>query len=159
MLQDAVNDKGKVTKASVKEALKNLGAPSPSSATDAKLGLGAPSDDEYEALTRCLTLIDAESEASKAVKDAQAALDEKVLKHYAKLSEAEIKTLVVDDKWFASIQAAIEGEVQRLTQQLGSRVKELEERYAQPLPQLERKVDTYSSKVEAHLKKMGLTWA
>lgn len=146
LLSDATNDKGKVTKSSVKDRLKEVGK-------DKEFA------DERAALERCLQLIDAESEASKAVKDAQAALDEKVLKHYAKLSEAEIKTLVVDDKWFASIQAAIEGEVQRLTQQLASRVKELEERYAQPLPQLERKVDTYSSKVEAHLKKMGLAWA
>ena len=32
------------------------------------------------------------------------------------------------------LRAAIDGEVQRVTQQLAGRVKELEERYAQPLP-------------------------
>ena len=46
--------------------------------------------------------MDAESDAGKAVKEAQAALDEKVLARYAKLTEAEIKTLVVEDKWLAS---------------------------------------------------------
>ena len=117
------------------------------------------SDDERDALTRCLELIEAECEAVRAVRDAQAALDEKVLANYAKLTEAEIKALVVEDKWFASIQAAIEGEVQRLTQQLAGRVKELEERYAQPLPQLELDVGRLSGKVEGHLKKMGLVWA
>jgi type I restriction enzyme M protein len=92
------------------------------------------------------------------VKDAQAALDEEVRAKYAKLTEAEVKTLAVNDKWFASIKAAIEGEVQRLTQQLAGRVKELEERYTHPLPELEQHVDALSAKVEEHLKQMGLVW-
>ena len=45
----------------------------------------------------------------------------------------------------------------RLTQQLAGRVKELEERYASPLPDLEREVEEFSVKVESHLKKMGLS--
>ena len=79
-----------------------------------------------------------------------------MLAKYAKLTEAEIKTLAVDDKWFASIESAIEGEVQRLTQRLADRVKELEERYAQPLPELEREVEAFGQKVEGHLRKMGV---
>ena len=93
------------------------------------------------------------------MKDAQAALDAKVLAYYGKLTEDEIKTIVVDDKWFAAIQTAIEGEVQHLTQALAGRVKELEERYAATLPELEQDVDELSEKVEAHLKQMGLTWS
>ena len=46
-----------------------------------------------------------------------------------KLTEAEIKTLVVDDKWLASLDAAIHGEMDRVSQQLTQRVKELAERY------------------------------
>ena len=37
-------------------------------------------------------------------------------------------------------------------------MKELEERYAQPLPELDHEVDTLSAKVEAHLRKMGVDW-
>ena len=115
----------------------------------------AESEEERDALTRCLALIDAESKASKAVRDAQAALDQRVLSRYASLTETEIKTLVVEDKWFTSIWTAVEGEVQRMTQQLAGRVKELEERYAQPLPVLEREVEVFSERVEDHLRKMG----
>ena len=143
LLADATN-KGKVTKASVKDRLKTI--------------QDAPeSDEEQEALTRCLALIEAEANAGKAAKDAQEELDQKVLDHYAALTKTEIKTLVVEDKWFASIQADIESEVQRLTQQLAGRVKELEERYASPLPKLEREVEEFGVKVEGHLKKMGLS--
>ena len=145
LLEDATNDRGKITAGGVKDRLK---------AIQDEL----ESDDERGALTDCLTLIEAEDEAGKAVKEAQTSLDQKVLDRYATLTEVQIKTLVVENKWFASIRIAIEGEVQRLTQQLAGRVKELEERYARPLPELERKVQAFSGKVEEHLKKMRLVW-
>lgn len=146
LLEDATNEKGKVTKGGVKDRLKAI--------------LNEPdSDEEREVLTRCLALIEDEAAAAKAVKDAHAVLDAKVLTKYSRLTETEIKTLSVDDKWLAAIQIAIEGEVQRLTYQLASRIKELEERYAHPLPELEHRAEVLSTKVEAHLAKMGLTWA
>ena len=144
-LAEALNDKGNVTKGGIKGALKAYeGDPE--------------SEDERAILARCLELIDAESGAAKAVKQARDALDQKVLAQYGKLTEDEIKTLVVEDKWFASLRAAVDGEVQRLTQQLAGRNQELDERYAQPLPVLERELKASSVKVEAHLKKMGLVW-
>ena len=147
-LADAINDSGNITASSVKTRLKAL--------TPDLITLGQDNDNEHAALEHCLSLLDAKSKAEKAVKDAQLALDEQVLSHYATLTETEIKVLVVDDKWFASIQWAIEGEVRRLTQALTARVQELEERYAQPLPELARDVDTFSAEVEAHLRKMGV---
>lgn len=106
----------------------------------------------------CLSLIDAKSKADKAVKEAQQVLDEQVLAHYATLTEAEIKELVINDKWMASIQSAIESEVERVIQTLTGRVKELEERYAQPLSDLSQEAEAFSAKVEAHLQKMGVDW-
>ena len=88
------------------------------------------------------------------MKDAQAALDAKVLARYATLTEDQIKTLVIKDKWYASLRVAIEGEVERLTQGLAGRVKELDERYARPLSALKQDVEKFSEKVEVHLKKM-----
>ena len=146
LLEDAVNDDGKINKVGVKNRLKAI-----SDDDDPESG------EEREILTRCLTLIEAESEAAKAVKEARAPLDQQVLARYATLTKDEIKMLVVEDKWFASIRAEIEGEEQRLTQQLAGRVKELEDRYAKPLPMLEEEVAALSEKVDGHLKKMGLS--
>ena len=84
-------------------------------------------------------------------------MHESVIAKYNQLTEAEIKTLVIEDKWFASIRTDIHEEVQRITQQLTGRVEQLDERYARPLPKLERDVYEYSAKVEGHLKKMGLS--
>ena len=145
LLEDVTNDKGKVTKGGVKDRLKAIrNQPA--------------SDEERNALTRCLELIAAESAAAKTVKDAHAKLDAKVLANYSKLTEGKIKRLAVDGKWFASIQDAIDGEVQQLTQQLAGRVRELEERYAQPLPELEREIAAMTTKVEDHLKQIGPVW-
>ncbi len=152
LLTDALNDKGNITASSVKARLKAL---TPDLTTFHET---QDNDDERDALEHCQSLLEAKSKAEKAVKDAQLALDEQVLARYATLTEAEIKTLVVEDKWVASIQLAIEGEVQRVIQALTERVKELEERYAEPLPTLEQEVEDFNLKVEAHLKSMGADW-
>ena len=146
LLEDAVNDDGKINKVGVKNRLKAI-----SDDDDPE------SNEERKVLTRCLALIEAESEAAKAVKEARDALDQQVLARYATLTKDETKTLVVEDKWFASIRTEIEGEEQRLAQQLAGRVMELEDRYTKPLPMLEEEVAALSEKVDGHLKKMGLS--
>ena len=142
LLEGAVSDKGRLTKASVMARLRVI--------------LSEPeSNDERKVLQRCVALIKMESKASKAVRDAQATLDAQVLALCAYISEPEIKRLVVVDKWFASIRTAIEAEMQGLTQRFAARVQEIEERYAQPLSELERDVEAFSIKVEGHLARMG----
>ena len=152
LLADATNDSGNITKTSVNVRLKEL---TPDLITT---GDAHDNDDEQNALNHCLSLIDAKAKADKAVKDAQSELDRKVIFRYAILNEPDIKQLVIDDKWFTTIQADIIGEVQRLTQALAERVKELEERYAHPLPDLENEVEDFSIKVDEHLLNMGVAW-
>ena len=90
------------------------------------------------------------------MKDAQEKLDALVFAKYPKLTVEDIKTLIVDDKWLASLQASIVAEVERITQQLANRVKTLEERYAEPLGSIEDSVSRLSKKVMGHLAAMGL---
>ena len=85
-------------------------------------------------------------------------LDAKVLAKYGQLSEAEIKTLVVDDKWVPAVAAAAHGELDRVSQALADRIRELAERYADPLPQLAGEVATLTARVDEHLKRMGAVW-
>ncbi|MCX2831257.1 type I restriction-modification system subunit M [Microbulbifer thermotolerans] len=141
LLADALNDKDKITKASVTARLKL--------ATD---------PDEIAALKQAKKHFDAEARAKKALKEAQEALDLAVFKQYPQLSEAELKSLIVEDKWLATLRTRIEAEIERITQQLANRVKELEERYAEPLPALTQQVESLSEKVAGHLRAMGLEW-
>jgi len=57
------------------------------------------------------------------------------------------------------LKVAIMEELKRVTQQLAKRVKTLEVRYAEPLPQLMQEVEALSSKANEHLKQMGLVWS
>ena len=50
------------------------------------------------------------------------------------------------------------GELDRVSQTLTGRIRQLAERYAAPLPQLIDEVATLASRVEEHLKKMGAIW-
>ena len=111
--------------------------------------------EELNSLYDYLELITVVAHKKKAYKQALDNLHRSVIAKYAELTEIEIKTLVINDKWFSSIQASVESETQRIAQVLTERVKELEERYSQPLSDLEHKVKVYSVKVAKHLEKMG----
>jgi type I restriction enzyme M protein len=86
-------------------------------------------------------------------------LDEKAYAKYPALSELEVQRLVVDDKWLASLDAAIHGEMDRISQALTARVKELAERYDSPLPELAQKAADIEQTVNGHLINMGLSWS
>ena len=58
----------------------------------------------------------------------------------------------------AHLATAVQGELERLSQTLTSRLRELAERYATPRPQLTDEVATLAARVEEHLKRMGATW-
>ncbi|KEQ18472.1 type I restriction-modification system subunit M [Endozoicomonas numazuensis] len=145
LLEEAKNDKEKVTKATVTARLKAL-----------KNALSG--DGEIAALKKCQSLFNKEAAANKAVKGAQTQLDQAVYDKYPELDINQIKELVIEDKWLATIKGDIEAEVERVTQQLANRVKTLEERYAEPLPELTKTVSDLAGKVDEHLKKMGVSW-
>jgi type I restriction enzyme M protein len=111
--------------------------------------------EETAALSTWLKLNTKETDLKKSIKDAEAQLDALAYAQYPKLSETDIKRLVVEDKWLAALAAAIHGEMDRISQKLTQRVKELAERYESPMPVLTDKVADLSAKVTVHLKKMG----
>jgi len=113
---------------------------------------------ELSILNRYLDLLEAESKASKEVKEAKDKLNLEVFKKYPTLSVDEIKDIVISRKWYVSWGDAIANEIQRVTNSLANRVKILEERYSEPLKEIDSSVKELENKVEEHLKKMGLTW-
>ena len=148
LLAEAKTDKGKLTAKSVKDRLKTL----QSITVRAEL---VEAQDEIKALKAYAALIEQEATASKKAKDAQKALDAKVAAKYAHLSVADIQTLVVQDKWLAALTASVQSELDRVSQALTGRIRQLAERYATPLPALGTEVKVLAGRVDAHLKKMG----
>lgn len=101
----------------------------------------------------------AKATLKKSIKEAEAALDQLAYDKYPELSEDEIKTVVVNDKWLAHLESAIHGEMDRISQALTQRVAELADRYDAPLGQLTSRATCLESKVLGHLERMGFAAA
>ena len=140
LLADALTDTGKLTAASVK----------------ARETSGEADAEERPLLKQAAKLIAAEAAAKKAAKEAEAKLTEAVLRTYPELTEDDIRTLVVHDKWLADITAAIGAEVEARTEGLTARVRVLTERYGQTLPQIMDDLSVLEARVAGHLTAMGI---
>jgi type I restriction enzyme M protein len=145
LLFEAKSEKGKLTAKSVRDRLRDI-KHDPEAAEERRL------------LAQCLSLIEKEAEASRAAKEAKAALDIKTITRYGILTEAETKALVVEDKWLGCLAADVEAELDGVSHVLTGRVKLLSERYSAPLSKIAGEVEVLSAKVDAHLKRMGFAW-
>ncbi len=111
-----------------------------------------------DVLNEYVRMSDAESRAKAAHKAASDALDAAVMARYPKLTEEEIKALVIEDKWMAAIRRGVKEESDRVARTVAGRVKVLEERYAEPLPDLAAEAESLAERVEEHLDRMGVEW-
>ena len=144
-LYDAKNDKGNLTKGGVKALLKEI----------------QDDPDEIDAqkiLQQYLNLMDDEKAIKDQIKQAREALDEQVFAKYSTLSDADVKTLVVDDKWLKTLSTNVDDELDRVSQTLSGRIKQLAERYATPLPDLTERAHILGESVNDHLRRMGFLW-
>jgi type I restriction enzyme M protein len=142
LLSDALNDKGKLTQAAAKVALKEARA--------------LDDEETMECAQRALELLESEAMAKQAAKQAQAALDTAILKKYGDLSESEVQSLLLDDKWAATIRNRVVGEISALTLDLVTRIQQLGERYAETVGALDSELGNLECKVAAHLATMGV---
>ncbi len=135
-------DKKKITAKTVKARLKEIGA-------------DPLYVDERVALETYADMLKQQSSLKTKRSAAQKELDQKIDAKYLELTEAEVKTLVVDDKWMAQLSAAVQSEIDGVSLTLADRIRQLALRYVVPLPELGWRVEEISAKVAGHLKKMG----
>jgi type I restriction enzyme M protein len=138
-------DKQKVTAKAVKDRLKEI--------TSDPLY-----DDERPVLEQYAQLLREQSDVKTKRKTAQEELDGKIHATYPALTEAEIKQLVVDQKWMARISSDVQAEIGEVSQALTGRIQLLAERYETPLPRIVDKVAELTALVEGHLRAMGAAW-
>ncbi|MEM7536018.1 MAG: N-6 DNA methylase [Chloroflexota bacterium] len=145
--EGALAELEKVNKATITARLKEI-----------KRQGSADSAAEQAVLTHWLDLNKQQADLKRTLKEAETDLDEQALRHYATLTEEDVKTLVVDDKWFATLAAAIQGETDRVSQALTTRITALADRYATPLSAMTAQTTALEAKVYAHLERMGFQW-
>jgi type I restriction enzyme M protein len=138
LLSDYTNDKGEFTKKLVTDGLKVKGI----------------DKEEKKALQEVSDAFDSEADAKKAFKE----LEEVVIARYKKLTEAEIKTLLIQTKWIGAVSASIETVLDSVRRTLSGRLQTLASRYDDTLPTITAAAVAKTNAVETHLKKMGLSW-
>jgi len=144
-LEELKNDNGRISKSDVVKRIKVIKG-------------DKDFVDELEILNSYLSLIEQEFDVTRKIKEKQKILMENVTRKYSLLSEEETKLLVVDNKWMAILRKEIVGEVEKISQNLTGRVRELADRYAITLPTLADEEKALNIRVELNLKKMGFTW-
>lgn len=137
LLSDATNDRGKYTQQLLNAVTKQAKA-----AKDAET---------LSCAQEALAQVKAEAAVKKKAKAAQAALDLATLKRYGDLTEAEVKTLVLDDKWRGELARRIGNETEALTLSLVDRLQALGERYEQTVADLATVIEDLERRMSSHL--------
>ena len=145
LLEEVVGDNGKITKQAVVARLRRFGEDDEAA-------------EERAQLTAYAALLTRQAEARARLKTAIDDLNAKVAVGYGELSEDEIRTIVVDDKWLARLADEIVEELDRVSATLTGRAKVLADRYALPLPRIVVDVDALALRVDEHLRRMGASW-
>ena len=91
------------------------------------------------------------------IKELTTTLTNKVVEKYATLTEDEIRTLVVERKWLATVIGGCMALMQSVTHRIGTEVASLVERYENTLPELTKEVSENESEVNGYLAEMGFT--
>lgn len=91
----------------------------------------------------------------KKLKEQKVELTVALKKKYNELTEDEIKHLVIDNKWLATITGMILDEMKQVTHHLASEVVILSERYEFTLSYLSAACNRYEEEVNGYLKEMG----
>lgn len=156
----AFSEMDKISKGEVQKRLKELKKSQPqlAAAAEPEVPYADAEQQEREVLERWLKLKDRESDLKKQVKEAERELDLKAYHTYPKLSEAEIKSLIVQDKWMTGIETSIQQEMDGISLGLAGRIQHLAERYDVAVTEIEEELDVLSRKVKGHLEEMGLEW-
>ena len=114
--------------------------------------------DEASVLRQWLKLSEIENTLKRVVREQDAKLDKLAYDKYPTLTETDIKMLVVNDKWMARLSTAVQGELERVSQTLTARVRELAERYTPPLWQLTEDLAERGTRVAEHLARSSVSW-
>lgn len=115
-----------------------------------------PKADDAKLLAELVALFTAETDAKKAAKDAAIELDKRALAQYGKLTVEDIKSLVIDDKWGATISRGVASEVDMLVQRLVDRLSVLGARYEETVGELCAELERLTAAVNEHLVEMGV---
>ena len=110
---------------------------------------------EPEILKKCKTYEASIKSQKKTIADLKKKLDENCRKRYDSFTDSEITDLLVNRKWFKTIDQGIQNLYVTVANHFTKRIVELYERYENTLPELTEKLAEEEKEVAAHLAQMG----
>lgn len=112
--------------------------------------------EEQEHLMEWIELQNSIKAEKAKLKEANDKLLSRVKEEYELLAQNEMKVKnLVKEKWVNAISTRIESELSRSIEQLKSQLSAISERYDQTLPSIDKEVEDYEGRVNAHLAQMG----
>ncbi len=112
--------------------------------------------EEQEHLMEWIELQNSIKAEKAKLKEANDKLLSRVKEEYELLAQNEMKVKnLVKEKWVNAISTRIESELSRSIEQLKSQLSAISDRYDQTLPSIDKEVEDYESRVNAHLAQMG----
>lgn len=114
--------------------------------------------EEYEALTAYQVLLERLTALKTQAKKDRKDLDALVKEKYGELSEDEIKHLLFEKKWCATLSAGIAALFEQRLHEYTTRITEIAKRYERTLPAIEADVQQSRAAVLRSLERMGYTW-
>lgn len=112
-------------------------------------------EDEKMCLTKYSNLLDQEKQIKDSIKKIEASLEKQIMEKYVNLTLDEIKHLVVDVKWSATLESNLDDLIEKQKTNLTNSVQQLADRYSETLSEIESKANGLEQKVKQHLKNMG----
>lgn len=112
--------------------------------------------EEQEHLMEWIELQNSIKAEKAKLKEANDKLLSRVKEEYELLAQNEMRVKnLVKEKWVNAISTRIESELSRSIEQLKSQLSAISDRYDQTLPSIDKEVEDYESRVNAHLAQMG----
>ena len=155
LLAEVTNDKGNVSKGNVTKRVKQIKKEYKPAALKNEPEIA----EELALLEQYLDIAAAGSKIDKQIKAAETKLEKSLLEKYGELTEDDVKTLVVDDKWITTVEFRIKTELNQISQELSSSLSDSCDDYKDSLTELTSLVELKSSSVQHHLEKLGFAWA
>lgn len=142
ILRSFLNEKGRIAKKDLTKYLR-----------DKKNG-----QEELKALKLYEELAEKEETEKESRKNKEAELLDLIVKKYSSLNDSEIKAILIESKWLEAIREVVENELESTILKLSTRLRDLNDRYLIPLPQIEKEREELTKKVKALIEKMGVKW-
>jgi type I restriction enzyme M protein len=142
LLRDYLNDKGRINKKDLSKFLR-----------DSSIG-----KEEFEALKIYEGLAEKEDEVKEEKKLKEAEFVDLIANKYGSFSEQDVKNILIQNKWLEAIREVVENELENNIVRLSKRLSELNDRYLDPLPKIQKGREELTAKVQAHIEKMGVKW-